>query len=450
MRFHIPLGGLVLAILAATIFVYPASAAKPSTLLFERTWGGFDSEFGEDVAVGSDGSIYVAATTFSFGFAPGDAALLKYSIDGRLLWQRTYSSNVTGFRSDDFAGDLAIGPDGSLYLSGEFSDSVFLVRFSSDGVLGWQREWTFDPANDTSYQFVGGLDTAPDGIYFAGSAGHIGGNDDTFLLKFAYDGTLLWQRLWGAPARPFNQASFEEAHGVAVSPDGASVYVTGDARGFGQNEIYLVKYGSDGTLLWERTWFDRPFGLPTPQGIDTASDGSIYVTGRSSDSGVFLLKFAPLGELVWQRTWTGSGNVALDVAVDDLGNAIVTGNTGSSGNGLSDAFVLRWSSDGRLREARSWGGPDTDGRETGQAVAVSPVDGTLIAVGEVSSPSPYNFGKMMTKTGILNEGLRTPNGTLPEPVSLLTVPDGVVTVPDGSTVFAGGTDAFLIKLRPGG
>src|SRR5919198_867610 len=82
-----------LLVLVLLIDSEPVFAAGPS-LSFQQTWGGTNFDRAEEVAVASDGSIYVTGTTFSFGtgMADGDsdAFLLKFALDGTLVWHRTY------------------------------------------------------------------------------------------------------------------------------------------------------------------------------------------------------------------------------------------------------------------------------------------------------------------------------------------------------------------------
>src|SRR5918992_1677763 len=75
----------------------------------ESTWGGPAEDEAIDVAVTSDGSVYVTGTTLSFGAGERDAFLLKYSPDGRLEWQRTYGAAVVPpfFSPNDFGDGVA-------------------------------------------------------------------------------------------------------------------------------------------------------------------------------------------------------------------------------------------------------------------------------------------------------------------------------------------------------
>ena len=50
----------------------------------------------------------------------------------------------------------------------------------------------------------------------------------------------------GEPGVP----GFDQSHGVATGIDG--VYMVGDTNSFFANDAYLVKFDFDGNLLWQR------------------------------------------------------------------------------------------------------------------------------------------------------------------------------------------------------
>ncbi len=94
-----------------------------------------------------------------------------------------------------------------------------------------------------------------------------------FVVKFAPDGSLTWQRIWnGTTIRGLGRPD------VAVSADG-SVYVTGITADNG-NDAVLLKFDANGALLWERAWG----GAESDESlaVATALDGSVYITSTTS------------------------------------------------------------------------------------------------------------------------------------------------------------------------
>src|SRR5206468_10912292 len=114
---------------------------------------------------------------------------------------------------------------------------------------------------------------------------------------------VVSETTWGGPVA-------EVTNGVAVAGDGGT-YLTGFTTSFdpfGQENVFLVKFATDGSLSWQRT-FDGPdqFENDRANDVAVAPDGSVYVTGSTlgARGDVLLLKFSPEGSLVWQRRWDG-------------------------------------------------------------------------------------------------------------------------------------------------
>jgi uncharacterized delta-60 repeat protein len=407
-------------------------------LSFQQTWGGTNFDHAEGVAVASDGKIYTVGTTLSFSVGgDSDVFLLKYAPNGTLLLQQTYGT-AGGFEDGN---GVAVAGDGSIYVAGSSDNSkALLVKFAPNGALLWQRTW-----GGTQGEIAFGVAVSGDGasVYITGQTLSFGaGFLDAFLVKFDSSGNLVWQRTWGGPINETGQA-------VAVAGDG-SVYVAGDGNSFFGNDAILLKFAADGTLIWQRDWrggaslSDDSAAL----GVATAPDGSVYMTGRSFITGRgqrgALVKFTPDGNVVWERTWGSGTDAALGVAVAPDGTIFMTGNTGF-GSGGGDAFVVRFlATTGRAVAAATWGGGDN---ESGESIAVAS-DGSVYVAGLASAP-PYTFARATRMTQRPRGAfLGVPAGTVTDPGVAAGTPAGAVTAVNGSTTFAGGTDAFLIKVQP--
>ncbi|HWT00802.1 MAG TPA: hypothetical protein VN256_11190 [Pyrinomonadaceae bacterium] len=435
---------LTAAVLTLILTIGPASAMGAMTLSYQKTWGGFNVENAEGVAVAPDGSVYVVGGTNSFGTGTAegdsDAFLLKYAPDGTLLWQRTYGVGRSEpfLAASEVATDVAVGEGGAaVYVSGfTAAGHAFLAKFDSFGNLVWQTGW-----GGSGFELPEAVAVAPDGsIYITGFTNSFGaGQQDAFLVKFTPAGTVIWDRTWGG-------AGLDAARDVAVAADG-SVYVAGDTNSFFANDAFLLKYAPNGNIIWERDWREGTIeDISGALGVATGPDGSVYVTGLASinqvGQNIFLLKFTSAGGLVWEKTWGARLDAALGVAVGPDGNIYVTGNTGY-GEGNGDAFVVKFLPNGKARHASTWGGAEN---ESGQAIAVG-ADGAVYVAGVASAP-PYVFDRAPTKTKTPDAFLGTPAGTVTAPAASQTGLAGIVLTPDGSQTFAGNTDAFLLKILP--
>ena len=411
-----------------------ATTVSARQLGFERTWGGVDEDGAEGVAVAPDGSVYSTGTTLSFGAGDRDIFLLKYAADGTLVWQRTWGTARTepALRADEFATDVAVSGDGSVYVTGFSGNDAFLVKFSASGTLVWQKTW-----GGASTDFADGVAVAADGsVYITGATDGFG---EAFLVKFSDAGVLQWQKRWGG-------AGLDFAHDVAIAPDG-SLYIAGETNSFFANDAFLAKFDADGTLLWDRAWRDGTIeDISGAFGVAVAADGSVYLTGNASinlvGQDIFLAKFTPAGDLLFEKTWGDKLSSANAIAVATDGTVCVTGSTGF-GQGNGDAFVVRFLPNGKVTQASTWGGTEND---IGQSIAAG-ADGVVYMSG-IAGASPYVFDRTRRTTKRPDGFLGVPAGAVADAGGIVGDATGVLLTPAGSETFAGATDAALVKVLP--
>ncbi len=442
---------LLPSLLLLPIFMQPASAQP--VLLAQKTWGGLSNDFGRGVAVDADsGNIYVTGYTYSFGLGnPTHASLtlLKYDPTGSLLWQRIWSGSGNG---NDLGYGVAVDASGNVYVTGATNSfggtgyQVLLLKFDSSGSLLWQKT----VGGGGSFSFYGyavSVGPSSGNIYVTGSFTNFitaQNYNDVLLLKFDSSGSFLFEKFWGGTGNDYG-------YGVAVDSSSGNVYVTGSTNSFGAGgpDVFLLKYTSSGSLIWQKTWGDSGNDYGYGVAVDSSS-GNVYVTGSTNSFGagfddVFLLKFDSTSGLLWQETWGGSqDDLGYGVAVDSSsGNVYVTGYTWSFGAGGPDVMLLKFNASGSLIWQKTWGGSDYD---YGYGVAVDSRGDALVA-GFVSEAPPYTLGSSGNNTlGIPSFTLGTPNLSPPlGPAPNDFTPTGIVQTPSGSTSYAGNADVFLFE-----
>src|SRR5262245_15876012 len=113
------------------------------TFIESDVFGGPNNDNARRVALAPDGGVYVAGTTVS-GDGDSDAFLRKYDANRVLQWERAYGLpfDSTNGLDDDFIEGLAIGSDGSAYMAGMLGTGVlFLAKFDSAGNLLWDSTY---------------------------------------------------------------------------------------------------------------------------------------------------------------------------------------------------------------------------------------------------------------------------------------------------------------------
>jgi uncharacterized delta-60 repeat protein len=203
----------------------------------------------------------------------------------------------------------------------------------------------------------------------------VSNNEDFFIIKYNSSGDTLWTQRYDSTAA-------DEAHGVTTDKLG-NIIAVGNIHDHNNStgwDIHIVKYDSDGNLLWTQTYSNGEEELGEfCYGVATDSKNNIIVTGYTYDNwGDYItLKYDSNGNLLWLRTYDGDWeDYAQDLTVDDSDNIIVTGY--SNGNMDWDWCTIKYNSDGEALWIRRY-----DFAETDRAFGVTADrDGNVIVAGE--------------------------------------------------------------------
>jgi hypothetical protein len=261
-------------------------------------------EYVSDMAIGPDGKLYVA-----------------------LLFRRTASLNtgnpkaLTLTAADEFAGNyvdsavIRYDVSGSklvfedvMQIGGPFNDFIYDIDFDSDGNLfvagAYERRMDFDPSS-------GVFNQEPDG------------RGDGFVAKYSSDFDLQWVRSFGGDTG--EESRPDAVYSIAVDAND-DVYVGGSfarraafggesIRSEGATDAFILKMGGDdGDVDWTRVIAGD--GFEATKRLSLAPEGGVYAVGYFEDD-------ADLN--------TGSATDEFEVDDDD---------------GDTDLFVTRFAADG--------------------------------------------------------------------------------------------------------
>jgi hypothetical protein len=257
-----------------------------------------------------------------------------------------YDDTTVPVDKDQYYWLKAYGEDGHSAMVGPVAGIRFL------NPLKWWRTWGLTPTN---YNIGDCIAVDGGGNVFTAGYMDAGGThgDDSVLLKYNPIGTIQWVKAWGG-------AGTEIAHGIALDTDG-NVYLVGrtGSYGAGNLDVFLLKYDTNGNLLWHKTWGGTMSDIG--YGIALDADGFIYVTGETRSFGAglsdaLLLKYDPDLLLVWAMAWGGTeDDSGRDVATQN-GNLYVGGGTMSFGSGNRDFALIKLDIDGNVAWDKAWGG----------------------------------------------------------------------------------------------
>jgi hypothetical protein len=101
------------------------------TPLWEK---GYAGQTARKVLVDNDGNAYVTGQFFDAG-----ALTVKLNPSGEEVWQHTYDQGGPG-RSPTDPCDLALGPQGSVYVATREKEKYEIFKLAADGTLLWNRK----------------------------------------------------------------------------------------------------------------------------------------------------------------------------------------------------------------------------------------------------------------------------------------------------------------------
>ena len=385
-----------------------------SGLVYATFLGGANSDVGYAITVDGTDNAYVTGITHSSDFPAtsgsfdpiytggatwgGDAFVAKLNSTGSTL---VYSTFLGG--SGDPYGDrgLAIAVDtaGSAYVAGQTNSSDFPTTSAA-----------FDP----SYN---------------------GGETDAFIVKLNPTGSALayasflggsdWESGWAIALDETRNAYVTGATGSYNFPSTPGAF---DVSFNGGDNSFVIKLNPSGSELAYATFLD---GSGLAWGLAIAVDGTdnAYVAGMTSSSDfpttpavfdpsfnggfydAFLVKFNAAGNGLVYATFIGGSSddggylwneiaVSVSIAVDEVGNAFLTGNTYSEdfpttpgafdqshNGGDRDAFVAKLNpTASTLLFATYLGG---SGRDESHSIAIDETGRAYVTGGTSSSDFPF-------------------------------------------------------------
>jgi hypothetical protein len=240
--------------------------------------------------------------------------LASVAVADDTLWTRIYAGESVAM--DQGIAVAAAGNE--VFVAGleqEMTPNILLIRYHSNGDLAWARAHDLD-----TMEFVTGIVIGNDTSPVVCARLQNGPNPSLLLVKFTKDGDTVWTR---------RRAGMQP---TAITRDGSgAVFVWGSLMGATPSEtLSLLKYGSDGTLAWQKALRFRDVNQSA--GATAVSDGVFAAATAMDTTGArqVLVKFNTSGDTAWTRGLdTLNGTVPLGMASDLTGGVYLSAMRGA-------------------------------------------------------------------------------------------------------------------------
>ncbi|MCC5615246.1 SBBP repeat-containing protein [Nostoc sp. CHAB 5836] len=351
----------------------------------------------------SAGNIYISGSTTGplFGTNQGftDAWIAKYDSNGNQVWGRQFGSsgdesNFAMVADKDGNTYLAGGTSGNLFGTKQTEADVWVAKYDTNGNQVWGRQFTAGGFSSGAFS----IDLDPAGnVYLSGIAiknntrtdiFNFAVQDDSWVSKFDTNGNQQWITPIKDPSAtfPFDITPFfDESYDLAVDKDGNSIAVgwtqglvreSDPSRQLLKYDVWVSKVNTAGQVQWVQQLGSTNQGLDFAWGVDTDSQGNIYVTGWTTgdigtqvgtrgigDRDIWISKLRPDGSQVWAKQFGSpddDGMFLSDVEIDQQDNIFLIGHSnGKLGKGQKDesynTWVARFDTDGNNKWIQQFG-----------------------------------------------------------------------------------------------
>ncbi len=299
---------------------YDTSGNALSVKLAKVKGGGYSST---GICTDLSGNIYITGwfsdslifdnTVITSSGLQRDIFIAKYSSSGNVLWAKS-----AGGLAPDESNSIAADQLGNVYITGMFADSTIVfgnITLTNSAPSPWGQADYFIAKYDSSgnaiwaksagnYLDEAGLGVATDhsnnvyvtgyyrgAITFGSYIINNGGYYDTFIVKYDFNGNVLWAKGAGVSNISYSKAitidSLNNAY-ITGYYNGSNIVFGNDTlinTNAGSYDLFIAKYDNLGYVKWAKTaggiYDDYGYGIT----IDKF--GNIYHTGRIYNQAIF-------------------------------------------------------------------------------------------------------------------------------------------------------------------
>jgi hypothetical protein len=263
-------------------------------MIWNRTFGGKNTDFGHCVQQTTDGGYIITGLIKSFDTIDQDVWLIKTDSTGNMIWNKTF-----GGTSKALSRYVQQTSDDGYIITGKKNEYLWLIKTDSTGNKEWDKTFL-----ETDYRNEGWFvqQTSDGGFIITGQADWFG-SSGVWLIKTDSTGNEIWDNYFGGGVNAFGSS-------VRETTDGG--YIITGRTDVGGGDVWLIKTNSAGNMIWDRT-FGGIVNSDMGYCVQQTTDGGYIITGKTRSYGagssdVWLIKTDEYGR---SRSKAVTGNMLL-------------------------------------------------------------------------------------------------------------------------------------------
>jgi hypothetical protein len=189
--------------------------------------------------------------------------------------------------------------------------------------------------------------TKDDGLLIGGTSGSFSNNTDFYLILTDSQGEEVWSKIFAAEGTRGH--AFDWCNAMTGTHDGGAI-LTGYSDNQDVMDVYVIKTDAEGNEVWSQSLGNKPF-YDFGNAVLELEDGSFFVAGTTKsivdnkdvyNNDVYLVRLDSDGSILWEKTYDGAGtDWASSASQNKEGDIVVAGYTSSSGCGFFDIFLFK-------------------------------------------------------------------------------------------------------------
>jgi hypothetical protein len=298
----------------------------------------------------AQGNVYVAGSTYINALNGQDLTVIKFSPQGFQLWVKNYNGQGSNY---DIATDIVVDNNGNVFVTGLSVGGLFAlvdyvtIKYNSSGTQQWISRYNFSNGMDIPSGIV--LDNTGNVIVSGSSAS----SSNNINYDFA---TVKYDAVTGSQMQVQRQSNIGNAQDkvLAQTKDAnGNLYVTGATSSNGIDyDVQTIKYDQSMNPIWVKR-FDGYGKYDQASDIAVDNIGNViitgYVTRPNLTKELLVINYSSSGNINWkvmkQPQFNTSDAEGVKVKVKNSNEIFIGSNFTSGGN--SDISILRFNVNGK-------------------------------------------------------------------------------------------------------